>query len=216
MATPLVLQGISDFDAAKDAATPGTPGGPGAALVLGQSAGWAGDPGRVLVIGKFDSIHTAGAFFFANPKLLAAMQRGARQGRAPHRVLPVARLRIATGMACVGLADLIVARATHGHACLGEHHQRSPGVWLVLAKKNATDPSRPTYDVAAEQPLCHGWIHFQVARRDEHTYRQRFTPRRARSQWSARNVGILSRLIRQGRIQPADIGQVARAKADGR
>ena len=172
MATPLVLQGISDFDAAKDAATPGTPGGPGAALVLGQSAGWAGDPGRVLVIGKFDSIHTAGAFF-ANPKLLA---------------------------------DLIVARATHGHACLGEHHQRSPGVWLVLAKKNATDPSRPTYDVAAEQPLCHGWIHVQVARRDEHTYRQRFTPRRARSQWSARNVGILSRLIRQGRMQPADIG----------
>ena len=60
MAIPLVLQGISDFDAAKDAATPGPPGGPGAALVLGQSAGWAGDPGRVLVIGKFDSIHTAG------------------------------------------------------------------------------------------------------------------------------------------------------------
>jgi uncharacterized protein YdeI (YjbR/CyaY-like superfamily) len=51
---------------------------------------------------------------------------------------------------------------------------------------------------------------------DEHTYRQRFTPRRARSQWSARNVGILSRLIRQVRMQPADIGQVARAKADGR
>jgi hypothetical protein len=99
MAIPLVLQGVSDFDAAKDAATPGPPGGPGAALVLGQSAGWAGDPGRVLVIGKFDSIHTAGALF-ANPKLLAAMQRGAREGRAPHRVL--ARLRMATAWLALG------------------------------------------------------------------------------------------------------------------
>jgi uncharacterized protein YdeI (YjbR/CyaY-like superfamily) len=89
-------------------------------------------------------------------------------------------------------------------------------VWLVLAKKNATDPTRLTYDVALEEALCHGWIDGQVARRDEHTYRQRFTPRRARSQWSARNVGIVSRLIRQGRMQPADMGQVARAKADGR
>lgn len=88
-------------------------------------------------------------------------------------------------------------------------------MWLVLAKKNATNPTRLTYDVALEEALCHGWIDGQVARRDEHTYRQHFTPLRARGQWSARNVGIVSPLIRQGRMQPAAWTRWP-AKADGR
>lgn len=41
-------------------------------------------------------------------------------------------------------------------------------------------------------------------------------PRRARSQWSARNVGNVSRLIAHGRMQPAGMSQVERAQADGR
>jgi uncharacterized protein YdeI (YjbR/CyaY-like superfamily) len=70
--------------------------------------------------------------------------------------------------------------------------------------------------MALEEALCQGWIDGQSGRRDEGTYRQRFTPRRARSQWSARNVGIVSALLSQGRMQPAGLSQVERAKADGR
>ena len=86
----------------------------------------------------------------------------------------------------------------------------------MLAKKGTTEPTSLTYEQALDEALCHGWIDGQVARRDERTYRQRFTPRRARSAWSKRNVGHIERLQREGRMHRAGIEQVERAKADGR
>ena len=114
------------------------------------------------------------------------------------------------------LPDLIAADADAWREWLGAHHDTTTGVWLVLAKKGTTDPTTLTYDLALDEALCYGWIDGQVRRRDESTYRQRFTPRRARSQWSARNVGIVSRLITQDRMHPAGMTQVASAKTDGR
>ena len=114
------------------------------------------------------------------------------------------------------LPELIVTDGDAWREWLGAHHETSAGVWLVLAKKGTTDPTSLTYDAALDEALCHGWIDGQVGRRDESTYRQRFTPRQARSQWSARNVGIVSRLIDQGRMQPAGLEQVQQAKANGR
>jgi hypothetical protein len=55
---------------------------------------------------------------------------------------------------------------------------QAPGAWLVLAKKGTTEPTSLTYDQALEEALCHGWIDGQAGRRDESTYKQRFTPRR--------------------------------------
>lgn len=66
----------------------------------------------------------------------------------------------------------------------GEHYEGPAGVWLVLARKGATRPTSLSYDQALEEALCHGWIDGQSQRRDESTYRQRFTPQRARSPWS--------------------------------
>ena len=96
-----------------------------------------------------------------------------------------------------------------------EHVQSGP-VWLVLAKKGVVEPTRLTYDEALEEALCHGWIDGQVRRRDERTFRQRFTRRRPRSAWSKRNVGIAERLIREGRMRPACAAEIERARADGR
>lgn len=114
------------------------------------------------------------------------------------------------------LAELIVADVCAWHTWLGVHHEDGPGVWLVLAKKGNNVPTELTYDQALDEALCHGWIDGQVKRRDERTYRQRFTPRRARSPWSKRNVGIVERLLAEGRMQPAGLLAVARAKEDGR
>ena len=99
---------------------------------------------------------------------------------------------------------------------LGEHHDESPGVWLVLAKKGTSHPTGLAYEQALEEALCHGWIDGQVGRRDDATYRQRFTPRRRRSAWSERNATIVERLLAEGRMQAAGIEEVERAKADGR
>ena len=87
---------------------------------------------------------------------------------------------------------------------------------LVLAKKGVTDPTSLTYDQALEEALSFGWIDGQVRRRDETTYLQRFTRRRPRSSWSKRNVGIVDRLLAQGRMRPSGVSEVERAKADRR
>ena len=114
------------------------------------------------------------------------------------------------------LPELIVADAAAWRAWLAEHHEGSAGVSLVLAKKGITEPTSLTYDQALDEALCYGWIDGQVQRRDETTYRQRFTRRRSRSSWSKRNVGIVERLRLEGRMHPAGVAEVERAKADGR
>jgi uncharacterized protein YdeI (YjbR/CyaY-like superfamily) len=86
----------------------------------------------------------------------------------------------------------------------------------VLAKKGTREPTSLSYDEALEEALCHGWIDGQVRRRDDSTYRQRFTPRRRRSPWSQRNTGIAERLIAEGRMHAAGVAEVERAKEDGR
>ena len=114
------------------------------------------------------------------------------------------------------LPELIVRDAAAWRAWLGEHHAEPAGVWLVLAKKGTDEPTSLTYDQALEEALCHGWIDGQARRRDETTYRQRFTPRRRRSSWSKRNTGHAERLFAEGRMHPAGLAEVERAKADGR
>jgi uncharacterized protein YdeI (YjbR/CyaY-like superfamily) len=113
-------------------------------------------------------------------------------------------------------AELIVRDAAAWHAWLAEHHAEPDGVWLVLAKKGTAEPTSLGYNDALEEALCHGWIDGQVRRRDETTYKQRFTPRRARSPWSKRNVGIAERLAAEGRMHQAGHAEVERAKSDGR
>ena len=114
------------------------------------------------------------------------------------------------------LPELTVSDARVWRAWLEAHNDDPSGVWLVLAKKGTTEPTSLTYDEALEEALCHGWIDGQVGRRDELTYRQRFTPRRPRSAWSKRNVGIVERLRAEGRMRPAGLTAVAQAKSSGR
>jgi uncharacterized protein YdeI (YjbR/CyaY-like superfamily) len=114
------------------------------------------------------------------------------------------------------LPTLILADVLAWRAWLADNHEQTTGVWLGLAKKGATEPTQLTYDQALEEALCHGWIDGQVRRLDERTYLQRFTPRRARSSWSKRNVGHVERLTSEGRMRPAGLAAVEQAKADGR
>lgn len=114
------------------------------------------------------------------------------------------------------LPELTVADVGAWRAWLAEHVDDQQGVWLVLAKKGTTSPTSLSYDQALQEALCQGWIDGQVRARNATTYRQRFTPRRARSLWSQRNVGFVERLTTEGRMRPAGLAEVARAQADGR
>jgi len=112
--------------------------------------------------------------------------------------------------------ELIVADAAAWREWLDDHHSTSDGVWLVLAKKGTRQPTSLTYAEALDDALCFGWIDGQRNKRDDTTFSQRYTPRRRASPWSARNVGIVQRLIDDGLMRPAGHAEIERAKADGR
>jgi len=113
-------------------------------------------------------------------------------------------------------AELIVPDVQAWRRWLASNHGEPAAVWLVLAKKGTIEPTSLTYDQALEEALCHGWIDGQKGRRDEATYRLRFTPRRARSPWSRRNVEIAERMIAEGRMRAGGSAEIDRAKAEGR
>lgn len=113
------------------------------------------------------------------------------------------------------LPELLLPDAAAWRAWLEEHHASSPGVWLVLTRKGGTTTSL-TYADALDEALCVGWIDGQRWARDTATSYQRMTPRRARSVWSARNVGHVERLEREGRMREAGRAQVRAAQTDGR
>jgi len=112
--------------------------------------------------------------------------------------------------------ELIVRDAKAWRRWLAKHGAQGSPVWLVLARKGVVDPTELTYQQALEEALCFGWIDGQKASRDAHTFAQRFTPRRLRSPWSARNVELIAALIADGRMTPAGQLAVDEAKADGR
>jgi uncharacterized protein YdeI (YjbR/CyaY-like superfamily) len=113
------------------------------------------------------------------------------------------------------LEELVVADADALRAWLLVHHETSPGVWLALTRKGGTVTSL-TWQQAVDEALCVGWIDGQARARDSETSSIRFTPRRARSMWSQRNVGHVARLEAEGRMLPAGQQAVQAAKSDGR
>jgi uncharacterized protein YdeI (YjbR/CyaY-like superfamily) len=98
---------------------------------------------------------------------------------------------------------------------LRDHHGESRGVWLRLAKKGAPAPT-VTYAEAVEVALCWGWIDGQKRSLDATHTLQRFTPRAPRSRWSKINREKAEALIAAGRLRPAGLREVERARADGR
>ena len=100
-------------------------------------------------------------------------------------------------------------------AWLEQHHGASDRLWLKIAKKGSGIET-VSYAEALEAALCYGWIDGQKASFDQDYWLQRFTPRRPRSKWSKVNRQKATELIEAGRMKPAGLREVERAKADGR
>jgi uncharacterized protein YdeI (YjbR/CyaY-like superfamily) len=99
-------------------------------------------------------------------------------------------------------------------AWLEKHHATSPGIWLVYAKKHTKIPSL-TYNDAVEEALCFGWIDSLIHPIDDSLYKQVFTPRKAKSAWSAANRKRAERLIEAGVMTAAGLALVTLAKKTG-
>lgn len=107
------------------------------------------------------------------------------------------------------------ASASDFDAFMEEHHESAAGFYLKLAKKSSGIPS-VSADEAIEVGLCYGWIDGWGRGIDEAWYFKRYTPRRAKSIWSQKNVATVARLDRAGRMRPAGMAAVVAAKTDGR
>ena len=100
-------------------------------------------------------------------------------------------------------------------AWLAANHSSATGVWIKVAKKTSGIPS-VTNAEALDGALCYGWIDGVRHRFDDQWYLQRYTPRRKRSNWSTINRGKAEQLIAAGRMQPAGLAEIERARVDGR
>jgi uncharacterized protein YdeI (YjbR/CyaY-like superfamily) len=114
-----------------------------------------------------------------------------------------------------GLPQLPFASGAEWEAWLEQHHASSDGVWIKMAKKK-THIASVAYPEVLETALCFGWIDGRRMALDDRYFLQRFTPRRARSRWSKINREKAEALIATGRMRPAGLAEVERAKADGR
>lgn len=96
-----------------------------------------------------------------------------------------------------------------GHASTADH------LWVRMAKKG-TGVASLDWTTAVDVALCFGWIDGISRRVDDQWFVQRFTPRRPRSVWSKINRDRVERLAAEGRMRPAGLAEVERARADGR
>ncbi|KAL4886694.1 hypothetical protein BJY04DRAFT_213450 [Aspergillus karnatakaensis] len=105
--------------------------------------------------------------------------------------------------------------ATDFESFLETNHTTLPGFYLKLAKKSSGIPSI-TSSEAVIVALCFGWIDGRAQSIDSDYWIVRYTPRRAKSMWSAKNVGTITELMAQGRVREKGLQAVEAAKADGR
>ncbi|MFK5584977.1 YdeI/OmpD-associated family protein [Serinicoccus sp. LYQ131] len=87
---------------------------------------------------------------------------------------------------------------------LEQHHETAEELWMGLHGKHVPDRGL-TWAEAVPEALCFGWIDSVSQRIDDDARRQRWTPRRRTSIWSAVNVAHVERLTAQGRMHPAGI-----------
>lgn len=110
---------------------------------------------------------------------------------------------------------LVFRSAPEFRKWLSENHRSSEGIWLRIYKKDSL-VATVTYAEALDEALCFGWIDGLKQKHDELSWRQRFTPRRAKSGWSKINTRHAERLMAAGKMRAAGREQIEAAKKDGR
>jgi uncharacterized protein YdeI (YjbR/CyaY-like superfamily) len=100
-------------------------------------------------------------------------------------------------------------------AWLKANHAKASEVYLRIYKKDSGITS-VTYAQALDVALCWGWIDGLKKSYDDESFLQRFTPRKAKSQWSQINREHVKRLTAAGRMTPFGQAPIDAAKADGR
>ena len=97
-------------------------------------------------------------------------------------------------------------------AWLEKNHQTTAEQWVGFHRKASGRPSI-TWPEAVDEALCFGWIDGLRKTVDAGSYKIRFTPRRASSNWSGVNIARMQELIHEGRIRSAGMTAFQKRRA---
>jgi len=94
------------------------------------------------------------------------------------------------------------------------NHKKKEAVWLIFYKKKS-----PNYNLSwsesVDEALCFGWIDSVKKTIDTEKYRQYFSKRKAKSNWSKINKDKVKTLIEQGLMKEAGYKSIEIAKENG-
>ncbi|MDD8016481.1 MAG: YdeI/OmpD-associated family protein, partial [Acidobacteriota bacterium] len=104
--------------------------------------------------------------------------------------------------------------AAQWRAWLAKNHGKEKELWLIFYNK-ASGKSAMPYEEALEEALCFGWIDSFLRKIDSGRRAIRFSPRKDKSTWSARNKRLAEELIAGGRMTAAGLAKIMTAKRNG-
>ena len=107
------------------------------------------------------------------------------------------------------MKPIFFATPVEWRAWLEQNHAHKDEVLVGFHKKASGLPSM-TWSESVDQALCFGWIDGKTKGIDETSYCIRFTPRRARSNWSAVNIKKVELLTEQGLMHPSGLAAFER------
>lgn len=87
---------------------------------------------------------------------------------------------------------------------LKKNHDKVDEIWIGFYKINSGKKGI-TYKEALDEALCFGWIDGVRYGVDELSYKNRFTPRRPKSNWSDVNIKRIKELIELGLVEPSGL-----------
>lgn len=87
---------------------------------------------------------------------------------------------------------------------LSEHHDKKEVQWIGYYKV-ATNKASMRWEGSVREALCFGWIDGLRKSIDDESYKIRFTPRRADSHWSDKNIRMVEELIEENKMKQSGL-----------
>lgn len=94
------------------------------------------------------------------------------------------------------------------------NHTKKDAVWLILYKKKSPDHNL-SWSESVDEALCFGWIDSTKKTIDSEKYKQYFSKRKPRSNWSKINKKKVKNLIDQGLMEKEGCKSIEIAKENG-
>ena len=97
---------------------------------------------------------------------------------------------------------------------LEENHAEKDAIWVIFYRKKSPDHNMG-WSESVDEALCFGWIDSTKKTIDSEKFKQYFSKRKPKSNWSKVNKDKVKTLIDKGLMQDAGYKSIATAKENG-